>query len=146
MTYTYLYPRPCVTVDILLFRKKEGPTEVLLIRRDREPFEGSWAFPGGFIEIDEELMTAAHRELAEETGLTGIKLEQWRTFGAVNRDPRHRTITVVFKGWADVAQDLIPVAGDDAREVQWWNINQLPPLAFDHNDILKEALHACSEC
>lgn len=146
MAYTYDYPRPCVTVDIILFRKKAGPTEVLLIERGREPFAGSWAFPGGFVDIDEELDAAARRELAEETSLTGVVLHQWRTFGGVTRDPRHRTITIVFKGWAGQRDDDQPTAGDDARKARWWRVDQLPPLAFDHDIILKEALQACNEC
>ncbi|HAQ65944.1 MAG TPA: NUDIX hydrolase [Bacteroidales bacterium] len=146
MSYTYQYPRPCVTVDIILFRKKEGPTEVLLIQRDRDPFAGSWAFPGGFVNIDEELEAAAYRELLEETGLTNVKLQQWRTFGAVNRDPRHRTITVAYKGWAVGSEVDQPVAGDDARSVKWWRVDQLSQLAFDHTIILTEALQACNEC
>lgn len=146
MTYIYDYPRPCVTVDIILFRQKAGPTEVLLIQRDREPFAGSWAFPGGFVDSNEELEAAAHRELEEETGLTGVVLKQWRTYGGVTRDPRHRTITITYKGWAGGAETDRPTAGDDARHVKWWRIDQLPALAFDHDTILKEALHACNEC
>lgn len=142
MTFNYKYPRPCVTVDIILFRGNEGHEEVLLIKRDREPFEGTWAFPGGFIEMDEELEDSARRELAEETGLTGINLLQWRTFGAVNRDPRHRTLTVVFTGRADGSAGERVNAGDDAREASWWNLGNLPPLAFDHAQILNDALEA----
>ncbi len=146
MSYTYKYPRPCITVDIILFRKKAGPTEVLLIQRDKDPFAGRWAFPGGFVDMDEELEAAAYRELFEETGISNVKLQQWRTFGAVNRDPRHRTITVVYKGWADDNKIEPPVAGDDARNVKWWRIDQLSPLAFDHTFILTEALQSCNEC
>jgi len=145
MPYTYQYPRPCVTVDIILFRKREGQTEVLLIERDREPFAGTWAFPGGFVEMDEELETAAYRELAEETSLSGVTLTQWKTYGGVNRDPRHRTITVTYRGWAGGIESDNPKAGDDARNAKWWNTDNLPQLAFDHGIIMKEILQACNE-
>jgi len=131
--YTYQYPRPAVTVDAILISKKNT---VLLIERDREPYKGSWALPGGFIEMDEPLETACHRELEEETGLKVGLLIQFKAFGGVNRDPRHRTISVVFYSFQD--EEAIPKAGDDAAKAQWFPLSQLPKLAFDHRLVLEE--------
>ncbi|MDP4291731.1 MAG: NUDIX hydrolase, partial [Bacteroidota bacterium] len=101
MAYTYEYPRPAVTADIVLFSRFENRDYVLLILRNNPPFQGCWALPGGFIDMDETLEESALRELAEETGLTGIRLKQFRTYGDPGRDPRHRTITVVYMGVCD---------------------------------------------
>ncbi|MBE0641552.1 MAG: NUDIX hydrolase [Bacteroidales bacterium] len=138
MSYSYSYPRPAVAADCMIFRQMAGGWEVLLIRRGNHPFEGMWALPGGFMEMDETLEHAASRELEEETGLTNIKLRQFRTYSGIDRDPRHRTIGVVFFGFS--GPEDAPKAGDDAREAAWFPINQLPPLAFDHELILREAL------
>jgi 8-oxo-dGTP diphosphatase len=138
MTYTYDYPRAAVTVDIALFSKVENRDYVLLIRRDRPPFEGCWAFPGGFIEMDETLMESALRELEEETGLKGVTLKQFNAYGDPGRDPRHRTITIAFIG---VCESLPAVTGmDDAREAAWHSIDAIPQLGFDHELIMKDAL------
>jgi 8-oxo-dGTP diphosphatase len=134
--YTYKYPRPAVTVDILVFRKKMS--EVLLIKRLHPPFEGKWALPGGFMDMDETLEAAAVRELEEETGLSGIELKQLHAFSALDRDPRHRTVSVAFYGVLENEQTLAR-AGSDAKEAEWFNLNDLPPLAFDHDKILKTA-------
>ena len=131
--YTYNYPRPAVTVDAILVSPNKS---VLLIERGREPYKGKWALPGGFIDMDEELETACQRELEEETGLRVGELKQFKAFGAVNRDPRHRTISVIFYAFTD--EELIPRAGDDASNAQWFPIEQLPELAFDHQQILDE--------
>lgn len=131
--YTYQYPRPAVTVDAILISKQKT---VLLIERGREPFIGKWALPGGFIEMDEELETACRRELEEETGLRVGELKQFRAFGGVNRDPRHRTISVLFYSFQE--EELVPLAGDDAANARWFPLNQLPELAFDHQRILEE--------
>jgi 8-oxo-dGTP diphosphatase len=131
--YTYQYPRPAVTVDAILISKKNT---VLLIERGREPYKGCWALPGGFIEMDESLETACHRELEEETGLKVGLLTQFKAFGGVNRDPRHRTISVVFYSFQD--DEAIPKAGDDAAKAQWFPLSQLPELAFDHQLVLEE--------
>lgn len=131
--YTYPYPRPAVTVDAILVSPKNS---VLLIERGRDPFKGKWAFPGGFIEMDEELETACQRELEEETGLKVGELKQFRAFGGVNRDPRHRTISVLF--YAFTEDELVAKAGDDAAKAQWFLLNHLPELAFDHLKILEE--------
>ena len=131
--FTYNYPRPAVTVDAILISDRNS---VLLIERGRDPFKGKWALPGGFIEMDEELETACRRELEEETGLRVGELKQFRAYGGVNRDPRHRTISVLFYAFTD--DELIANASDDAAKAQWFLLNQLPELAFDHQQILEE--------
>ena len=138
--YIYDWPRPMVTVDAVVFGFFENKAKLLLIKRKKEPFKGKWALPGGFIEIDEELEDAVVRELAEETGLADIKLEQMHTFGTVGRDPRGRQITIVFMGIATKGQTRIK-AGDDAAKAQWFDIEELPKdMAFDHNEIAKFAI------
>ncbi len=136
--YTYKYPRPALTVDIIITRIKNDVAEILLIQRLNPPFKDSWAFPGGFVDMNETLEQAAVRELQEETGLVDIKIKQFKAYSAVNRDPRGRTVSVIFTG---VANDNAKIkAGDDAKNAAWFNIEQLPPLAFDHNEIVMEAL------
>jgi len=132
--YCYDHPRPALTVDIVLLHGSADEVEVLLIKRAREPFKGQWAFPGGFVDKDESLEDAAARELAEETGLSGIRLEQIGAFGDPGRDPRGHTVSVVFAG---VLEDRALVsAGDDAAEAAWHPALEPPNLAFDHNKIL----------
>jgi len=138
MSYTYKYPRPAVTVDMLVFKTDKGRTQLLLIRRNRNPFQGFWAIPGGFMDMDETLEMAAQRELKEETGLQDIVLEQLKAYSAINRDPRHRTISVAFTGFLTDNQSV--KAGDDAQNAQWFPIHNLPPLAFDHARIVADAL------
>ena len=138
--YVYEWPRPMVTTDAVVFTQSGDKTKVVLIKRGSEPFKGQWAVPGGFVDMDEELEDAAVRELEEETGLTGIHLEQMHTFGTVGRDPRGRQITVVFMGIAAESQTKLK-AGDDAAEAQWFDINELPEnLAFDHNEMVRFAV------
>ncbi len=132
--YTYDYPRPAVTVDVVIATRERNP-RVLLIRRKHEPFVGRWAIPGGFVNIDETLETAARRELREETGVDAKRLEQLHTFGDPGRDPRGRTISVVYLSQVE-ATKLKPQAADDAAEVGWHRLRRPPPLAFDHADIL----------
>jgi 8-oxo-dGTP diphosphatase len=132
--YVYDYPRPAVTVDIVVSSREPRP-KVLLIRRKHWPFEGMWAIPGGHVEIDEPLEAAAARELYEETGVRANKLEQLRTYGDPGRDPRGRYISVVYLARVDAAK-VEPRAADDAAEVAWHALNRLPPLAFDHKKIL----------
>lgn len=132
--YVYKYPRPAVTTDVVVISRERRP-RVLLIRRKAEPFAGMWAIPGGFVDMDETLEESARRELREETGVHVGRLEQLATFGAPNRDPRGRTISVVFLTRAD-ADRLKPHAGDDAAEIGWHSLLHPPPLAFDHAEIL----------
>jgi len=133
------YPRPSVTVDVIIFTLHGNDLQVLLVKRKYPPFEGMWAVPGGFVGISESLEQAALRELEEETGVRDVYLEQLYTFGDVNRDPRGRVITVSY--FALVPATVIsPHAGDDASEARWWSVYDLPPLAFDHADILAYAL------
>ena len=138
MSFTYDYPRPCVTTDCLVFRKIDSVWSVLLIERGNEPFKGCWALPGGFLEMEEDLDTCAARELQEETGLTGIELHQFYAFGAPNRDPRHRTISVAYWGVDNTEQQA--VGSDDAVEARWFALDKLPSLAFDHEQIIQKAL------
>ncbi len=138
--YVYDWPRPMVTVDAVVFTYSGDKTKVLLINRGKEPFKGKWALPGGFIDIDEELEDAVVRELAEETGLAGVQLEQMHTFGTVGRDPRGRQISVAFMGIATKGQDTIK-AGDDAAKAQWFDIEEVPKdMAFDHNEVVRFAI------
>lgn len=135
--YCYEYPRPAVTADIVVIKTTDNRQEVLLIERKHPPFEGMWALPGGFLNMDETLEQAASRELLEETGITGIKLEQFHTFSKVDRDPRHRTITTVFIGYTNENTPQ-PKAGDDAANAQWFPLDDLPPLAFDHEEVMEK--------
>ncbi len=138
--YVYDWPRPMVTVDAAVFTFSGDRTKVLLINRGNEPFKGMWALPGGFVDMDEELEDAIVRELTEETGLVGVRLEQMRTFGTVGRDPRGRMITIVFMGIATEEQTGIK-AGDDAVQAQWFDIEKLPSnMAFDHNEVVGFAI------
>ena len=136
--YTYEYPRPAVTTDAVIFAVEEDKKYVLLIKRGRPPYEGMWALPGGFLDYDEELEDGVKRELEEETGLTGIELKQIKAYGAVNRDPRHRTISVVFYGITDRRHEVKGM--DDAAEAKWFPIDDLPSMAFDHEQILQDAI------
>ena len=136
--FSYNYPRPAVTVDAILVSSHQS---VLLIERGRDPFMGKWALPGGFIEMDEELDVACLRELEEETGIKLHGLKQFRAFGGVNRDPRHRTISIVF--YAFTESEIVAVAGDDAAKARWFPLNQLPELAFDHGLILSQFNEEC---
>lgn len=139
-THSYEFPRPAVSVDIVLTGGAPDRRHVLLIRRGAEPFEGAWALPGGFLDEGERLEDAARRELAEETGLTlGQPLVQAGAFGDPGRDPRGWTVSVAFTG--DVGEELPPVAGaDDAAEAAWHPLGALPKLAFDHDEIVSAAL------
>ena len=138
--YVYEWPRPMVTVDAVVFSLSAGEIKLLLIKRKNEPFKGKWAMPGGFIEMDEELEDAAARELAEETGLTGVRLEQMHTFDKCGRDPRGRMISTAFLGIVSRKPKKLK-AGDDAGEAKWFDIEKLPEnMAFDHNEIAKFAI------
>lgn len=137
--FTYQYPRPAVTVDALVFRKSGRETEVLLIKRGNPPFKGQWAVPGGFINMDETPEAAVLRELQEETGIMGVDLCQYHTYGAVDRDPRHRTISIAYAGMIGTQNQGIK-GGDDATDAEWFSINKLPPLAFDHQQVVADAI------
>jgi ADP-ribose pyrophosphatase len=136
--YCYDHPRPAVTVDMILFYRDGERIEVLLIKRARAPFKGAWAFPGGFINQDESLERAAARELKEETGLEGIRLEQLGAFGDPGRDPRGHTVSVAFVAQLESRPE--PAGADDADEAQWHSALRPPRLAFDHKKILRLAL------
>jgi 8-oxo-dGTP diphosphatase len=133
LIYEYKYPRPAVTADVIIFDKNKE--KILLIERGGEPFKGMWALPGGFMDMNETIEQTAFRELEEETNLTGIELNQLHTFTAIGRDPRHRTVTTVFYGFID-DNPQTAIAGDDAAKAQWFNIYDLPNLAFDHREVI----------
>ncbi len=129
-----------VTVDAAVFTHYGSKTKVLLIKRGNEPYKGKWAVPGGFVDMDEELEDAVVRELEEETGLSGVHLEQMHTFGTVGRDPRGRQITIVFLGIAGENQTKLK-AGDDAAQAEWFDIDELPEdMAFDHDEVIRFAI------
>ncbi|MBD3670394.1 MAG: NUDIX hydrolase [Gammaproteobacteria bacterium] len=136
--YQYRHPHPSVTADIVIFTLQDEQLKLLLIKRAVEPYKGQWALPGGFVRMDEDLDAAARRELAEETGISGVYLEQLYTFGAVDRDPRERVITVAY--YALIPSDRIVLqAATDADEAGWFAMDALPALAFDHPAIVDMA-------
>jgi 8-oxo-dGTP diphosphatase len=135
--FSYDYPRPALTVDVVVATREPRP-RVLLIRRKNDPFAGRWALPGGFVDEGEALAAAARRELTEETGLTADELEQLYTAGDPGRDPRGWTVSVVFLARVD-ADRVTAVAADDAAEVGWHHLDDPPELAFDHRAILERA-------
>ncbi len=133
--YCYDYPRPAITVDCIVLTTVLNEKKILLIKRKHEPYKNKWAFPGGFVDVDETTETAAKRELKEETGLIADDLIQIHTFSDVDRDPRGRTISIVY--YSEIINENIKIkAGDDAKEVSWFSLNNLPDLAFDHQKIL----------
>lgn len=135
MPYVYDHPHPAVTVDIVLLDTRGEIPRVLLVRRAGSPFRGQWALPGGFVEIDESLEDAARRELKEETGIEARSIEQLGAFGDPDRDPRERVISVAY--YACCAEPgFDAVAGSDAADARWFELDALPPLAFDHADIV----------
>ncbi len=135
LSYSYDYPHPAVTTDVVLFTIRHARLEILLIRRGHDPFKGYWALPGGFVGIDEDLEACALRELAEETGVRGVYLEQLYTFGKPLRDPRERIITVAY--FALVAEERCELrAGSDAADVGRFEVRGLPRLAGDHDQII----------
>ncbi len=134
------YERPSVTVDVVILSLRQRDLQVLLVKRRSWPYEGTWAIPGGFVNIDESLEAAAKRELQEETGVQDVYLEQLYTFGDPGRDPRARVITVVYFALID-SERLQVRAADDAVDVGWFSVYNLPQLAFDHAKILQYALN-----
>jgi 8-oxo-dGTP diphosphatase len=137
MPYTYDYPRPAVTADCVVMTKESVP-HVLLIERGNDPFKGCWAFPGGFMDMDETTEHCAIRELKEETGLVVEKVLQIGAYSNVDRDPRGRTVSVAYLAVIDKPVDV--TGQDDAAKAQWFPIDALPPLAFDHEDIMNDAI------
>ncbi len=138
MTYCYEYPRPAVTVDAIVFTDTETP-KILLIRRKNRPFQNAWAFPGGFVDMNETLEEAVVRELQEETAISLSNLRQFKAYSRVDRDPRGRAISVAFIGTVSEA-NCQPNAQDDACDAKFFPITELPDLAFDHKEILEEVL------
>lgn len=138
------HPSYAVTADVVAVSTGGGRRWVLLVQRKNEPFRGMWAIPGGFLEPDEDLDECARREFEEETGLAGVAVRQFKCYGTPGRDPRGRTITVAFLALVD-RDSARPAAGSDAALAEWWDVDSLPPLAFDHNRIIRDAMEAASK-
>jgi 8-oxo-dGTP diphosphatase len=136
--YCYDYPRPALTTDCVIFGFDGIDLNVLLIERGIEPYKGKWAFPGGFVKMDESTEDCAKRELQEEAGIKDVYFEQLYTFSDVLRDPRGRVVTVAYFALVKL-QDYFLIAGDDARNARWFKIKEVPSLAFDHDSILRVA-------
>ena len=136
MSYIYQHPHPAVTADCIVF---SADGKVLLIERGNEPCKGKWAFPGGFMNIDETAEAAAVRELREETGieLDECDIFQVGAYSTVDRDPRERVVTIAF--FAEVERPMKVTGRDDAAQAKWFKLSELPPLAFDHAEILEDA-------
>lgn len=134
--YAYRYPRASVTADSVLFAQKDGQTYVLLIQRGNEPYKGCWAFPGGFLNMDETVAHCAERELEEETGIVLTGMQLVGIYSDVERDPRGRVVTAAYTAMTTMPE---AVASDDAEAAKWWPLNALPKLAFDHEVILADA-------
>jgi len=128
-----------VTVDAIVFRQNDNVMEVLLIKRKNYPFEGIWALPGGFVDMEETAEEAVVRELQEETGLQFSDFTQLHTFSTIGRDPRGRNISIMYSGITEMDNSTVK-AGDDAAEAQWFPVTKLPQLAFDHKDAIQMAL------
>lgn len=139
MEYTYKYPRPAVTADCVVITKEAEP-KVLLIQRGADPYKGCWAFPGGFMNMDETTEQCAIRELEEETGLKVSTVRQIGAYSKVDRDPRGRTITVAYLAIIDKSAQV--TGQDDAAKAEWFPLSALPELAFDHADIMADAINS----
>lgn len=139
MEYTYKYPRPAVTADCVVITKEAEP-KVLLIQRGADPYKGCWAFPGGFMNMDETTEQCAIRELEEETGLKVTTIQQIGAYSKVDRDPRGRTITVAYLAIIDKPAQV--TGQDDAAKAEWFPLSALPELAFDHADIMADAINS----
>lgn len=137
MPYTYKYPRPALTADCVVVTK-ETDAKVLLIERGDDPYKGCWAFPGGFMNMDETTEQCAIRELEEETGLHVNNVVQIGAYSKVDRDPRGRTVTVAYLAIVD--RPLVVIGQDDATKAEWWPLSNLPELAFDHDRIMQDAV------
>lgn len=139
LKYHYKYPHPNVTTDCVIFGYDGNRLKVLLIERGIEPYKGCWAFPGGFLNMDEPAETGAKRELFEETGLTTASVRQFHAFSAPDRDPRERVITIAFYALVRISEVK---GGDDAAKAEWFALDEIPPLAFDHELMLQLAIKA----
>ncbi len=139
MPHSYEYPRAALTVDCVVFGMDDEDLKVMLIQRGLPPFEGEWALPGGFVRVEETVDEAARRELEEETGLNDVFLEQLYTFGAIGRDPRERVVSVAYYALVKLGDHRVQAA-TDARQAAWFPAHDVPSLAFDHAEILVEAL------
>ena len=139
MPHTYEYPRGALTVDCVVFGLDDDELKVMLIQRDLKPYQGQWALPGGFVRVEETLEEAARRELEEETGLHKVFLEQLYTFGAVDRDPRERVVSVAYFALVKLSDHRVQAA-TDARDAGWFGVHDVPSLAFDHAEILQIAI------
>ena len=140
--YCYKYPHPAVTTDCVIFGFDGSELQVLLIERGIEPFKGKWAFPGGFLNMDETAGEGALRELKEETGLENAYIEQFNTYSDPGRDPRERVITIAHYALVRIQEVK---GGDDAAKAQWFPIDEVPQLAFDHDKILRDAMRKLRE-
>lgn len=140
--FCYRYPHPAVTADCVIFGFDGDKINVLLVKRGGEPYLGWWAFPGGFVKIDESAEEAALRELEEETQLSTSYMEQFHTYSSPGRDPRERVITIAYLALVKISEVK---GGDDAAEAQWFPIDNVPHLAFDHDVILRDALNRLRE-
>jgi 8-oxo-dGTP diphosphatase len=138
--HCYEYPRPAVTADIACMFEDDGGLRILLIQRAHDPFAGRWALPGGFVDENEALDAAAHRELKEETGLEGVEVEQFGAYGDPGRDPRGHTVTIAFLARLDTQAQV--AGADDASDARWFPVDALPALAFDHDKIIADAVRA----
>jgi 8-oxo-dGTP diphosphatase len=138
--YQYDYPRPALTADVLLTTVKNEQLQVLLIQRKHPPFKKRWALPGGFVNEGESILDAALRELNEETGIVVKYLEPFGSYGDPGRDPRGWTVTVAYAGLVR-CDDMNPQAADDAASLDWFSIDDLPRLAFDHDRIIADGLN-----
>ena len=139
LKYHYKYPHPSVTTDCVIFGFDGTRLNVLLIERGNDPYKGCWAFPGGFLNMDESALEGAKRELYEETGLRDAYIHQFHAFSAPDRDPRERVISIAYFALVRLTDVK---AGDDAAKAQWFPLDEMPPLAFDHDKMLREALKA----
>ncbi len=136
--FSYHYPHPALTTDVVVFTIRAARLHLLLVKRKNPPFQNRWALPGGFLDIDEDLDACAQRELKEETGIGDVYLEQLYTFGHPARDPRERVISVTYYALVPTGR-VSPKAASDAAAVDWFAIDELPDLAFDHADIVQTA-------
>lgn len=142
LKFCYRYPHPAVAVDCVIFGYDGSNIKVLLIQRKNYPYKTSWAFPGGFINMNETAEEAACRELEEETGLKGVVVRQLYTYTDIERDPRERVISIAHYALTRITEVK---AGDDAKNVRWFPLNEIPNLAFDHDIILNKALNTLKE-